>query len=109
MTEDQEFCKQVLAHWADGEHHLPTVHLFGAGICINFSNDLATFDFDRLTRLVVTAHRWAVRIEIAPSGPGMVKIIAHRRSPVQTESIYRRHPDLEALKRVADEAVDWEF
>jgi hypothetical protein len=109
MTEDQKFCKLVLAHWAGGEHHLPTVHLFGAGICINVSNDLATFDFDRLTRLVITAHRWAVRIEIASSGPRLIKIIAHRRSPVQTESIYRRHPDLCALKLEAAKAELWEL
>lgn len=108
MTEDQQFCKQVLAHWAGGSHHLPTVHLFGAGVCINFLGDLATFDFDRLTRLVLAAHRWAVRIEIASSGPGMVKIIAHRRKP-EGIALFERHPDLTDLEIMAESAKVWQL
>ena len=98
MTEDQSYCTATLAEWALGAHHLPTVHEFGAGVCINWHGDLSTHDFDRLTRLVLLAHRDAVRIEIASSGPGMVRIIAHRRTPGRyplPQSV--RHPTLDEL------------
>lgn len=107
MTEDQNYCKSVLSHWIDGDHHLPPVHPFGEGICINYYGDLSTFDFDRLTRLVLVAHRFSVRIEIASSGPGMVKIIAHRRSLEKQAGRSRWHPDLNCLKILAEDAKSW--
>lgn len=99
MTEDQKYCVAMLAEWAGGTHHLPKVHSFGDGVCINFLNDLSTYDFDRLTRLVLLAHRDAVRVEIAGSGPRMVRIIAHRRKHGDRKSMrqYDWHPSLDDL------------
>lgn len=37
------------------------------------TSPLATFDFDELTRLVLAAHEYAVRAEVAPSGPGALR------------------------------------
>jgi len=79
LTPDQEYCRETLSDFVLGAHHLPKIHKWGAGICINYSGDLATFDFDRLTRLVLLAHRDHVRIEIGQSGPCRVRIMAHRR------------------------------
>lgn len=85
----------MLAEWVGGKHHLPKVHEFGTGICINHYGDLSTYDWNRLTRLVLLAHRDFVRIEIASSGPRMVKIIAHRRKPKEDkDSQWQRHPSL---------------
>ena len=95
-SEDQQFCINALAEWACGHHHLPKVHEFGVGICINYSGDLSTFDFDRLTRLVLIAHKHYIRIEIASSGPRLVRIIAHRRK--RDGNIYNRHPGLDELE-----------
>lgn len=107
FTEDQKYCIEVLALWTHGHHHLPVVHPFGDGVYINGSGDLSTFDFDKLTYLVLLAHRYAVRIEIAPSGPGLVRVIAHRRGPDQSLPISRRHPGLSQLRDQVDHAGLW--
>lgn len=102
LTEDQQFCKKMLIEWACGEHHLPEVRVFGSGIHINHYGDLSTFDFDRLTRLVLLAHRDAVRIEIKNSGPRMVRIIAHRRKHDDAACMSQRHPSLDDLIQQAE-------
>lgn len=106
LSEDQEYCRRALSMWVCGDHHLPKVSEFGNGICINFHGDLSTFDFNRLTQLVIIAHRYCVRIEITSSGPRMVRIIAHRRSRTET-SITKRHPGLTALADEACKAETW--
>lgn len=98
LDDNQQYCKDTLSEWADGDHHLPDVKAFGSGIAINFYGDLSTYDFNRLTRLVLLAHRDFIRIEIASSGPRMVKIIAHRRRPREDgDRQYQRHPSLDDL------------
>lgn len=50
------------------------------------------------TRLVLLAHCYFVRVEIASSGPRMVKIIAHRRAPRTPDDMqHERHPSLDDL------------
>lgn len=98
MTDDQQFCADMLAEWVGGYHHLPKLREFGTGVCINFYGDLSTYDWNRLTQLVLLAHRDFIRIEVASSGPRMVKIIAHRRSPrVDGDRQHNRHPSLADL------------
>lgn len=99
FTEDQQFCIDMLSEWALGRHHLPIIRPWGMGVHINWSQDLATFDFDRLTRLVILAHKHAVRIEIRGSTPRMVRIVAHRRRHDSTGCMYERHPALGDLKQ----------
>lgn len=98
----QTACIETLTRWVGGSHHLPRVHEFGTGVCINHSGDLSTFDFDRLTTLVLYAHRDAVRIEIASSGPRRVKIIAHKRrhkqNPEERPRMHEYHPTLADLE-----------
>ena len=105
MTLDQEYCRKALSRWSGGDHHLPKVYEFGVGICINHHGDLSTFDFDRLSQLVLIAHRYRVRIEIDSSCPGMVKIIAHRRKEVGSLTV--RHPSLSELQSSAESAKLW--
>lgn len=98
FSEDQLFCKSMLSEWVCGDHHLPHVHHFGTGICINFYGDLSTYDGSRLTTLVLLAHRDFVRVEIASSGPRRVRVIAHRRKPQEAgDRIHQRHPSLDDL------------
>ena len=104
-TEDQQYCIKLLTLWACGEHHLPQVHECGCGVCINFSGDLSTFDFDRLTFLVLLAFRYRVRIEIASSGPRRIRIIAHRRKA--TGSMSQRHPGITELTERASDLLSW--
>jgi len=107
-TEDQEYCRKMLSRWVGGDHHLPNVYECDGGISISVpDHGLSTFDWDMLTHLVLLAHRYCVRIEIASSGPGRIKIIAHRRDPAAT-SIYKRHPSLGELRNDIDAAiVNW--
>lgn len=98
FSADQKACHEMLSEWAGGDHHLPTVHQFGDGVCINYHGDISTYDWNRLTRLVLLAHRDAVRIEIASSGPRLVKIIAHKReAPKDGDKQWMRHPTLSDL------------
>ena len=100
-TPDQLFCVNLLSEWAHGDHHLPNkIHTCGQGVSINHYGDLSTWDFDRLTALVVLAHKYAVRIEIGSSGPNMVRIKAHRRTHydgVGEKCICKHHPTLDDL------------
>ena len=98
LTEDQKHCKAMLSEWVGGDHHLPKVLHFGTGICINHFGDLSTYDWNKLTRLVLLAHRDFIRVEIASSGPRMVKICAHRRAArVEGDKQWQRHPSLDDL------------
>lgn len=104
-SEDQLYCIEALAFWAGGHHHLPKIYECGAGVCVNFSGDLATWDSNKLTNLVLVAHRYLVRIEIASSGLGRLKVIAHRRKA--EGSMSQRHPGLTDLETLCSTARVW--
>ena len=85
-----------------GQHHIPGPNCkpkkFGWGWCVNHLEDLSTFDFNTLTRLVFLAHDRCVRAEILNSGPNRVKIAIWKRY-ARTGSSTQRHPTIEeALK-----------
>ena len=56
-------------------------------------NEFATFDADRLTLLVFLAHEFCVRIELATSGPGLMKLFISERN--RDGDTYHRHPTLD--------------
>jgi hypothetical protein len=96
MTDDQYECFELLADLFRGFHHVyGEPREFGHGIALNIrSHRLATFDFDALTTAVFLAHDRMIRIEIQPSGPGMVKICLHKRHK-RDGMMYERHPTIE--------------
>lgn len=104
-TEDQEYCRKALSRWVGGDHHLPNVYEWGMGICISVHGDISTFDWDRLTYLLLIAHRYRIRIEISSSGPRAVRVIAHRRKAEGTQSV--RHPELTDLVESCCKALLW--
>jgi hypothetical protein len=55
--------------------------------------DLSTYDFDILTKLVVLAHDMAIRLTIAPASSRYLRLIFHKRE--REGHISRRHPSLE--------------
>ena len=79
-----------------GEHHIPgTIKEFGFGFCVNSRYaSLATYDYDYLTKLVIMAHKYCVRAEIMPSGPGMLKICIWQRQG-EEGSMSVSHPSIE--------------
>ena len=89
-------CKKVLAIAFRGIHHVGGWERRRAawtnGLSITTHQDLATFDFDVLTRLVVAAHDECVRVEIAPAMRNL-EIILHVRE--RTGSMSHRHPTME--------------
>ena len=103
MTDDQWECYQMLADLFLGFHHIHgKLHEWGTGIRLNTTQvgSFATFDFDALTRAVVMAHDRMNRVEIAPSGPGMLGIVLHKRHK-REGSMSERHPTIEnAIARI---------
>lgn len=105
MTDDQWYCYNMIADWSGGFHHVAknNVHEFGFGICYNYPySKLSTYDFSGLTKLVFLAHDRMIRVEIQPSGPGMVKLCLHRRFD-RYGHMNERHPTIE--KALADYRV----
>ena len=77
-----------------GEHHL--VRLENKGhyyLCIP-RGTLATFDDDRLTRIVLASHRYGLRAEIDNHGMRGLKILLHNR-PSRNGRMWERHPTIE--------------
>lgn len=106
MSDDQWECYEMIADIFLGFHHISgKLHEWGNGIKLNTTsvNCFASFDFDRLTRAVIMAHERCIRLEICPSGPGMLGIILYKRHS-RNGSIYERHPTIEeAVQRFRGE------
>ena len=95
MSDDQWLLSLFLCRLFCGFHHVPSkIKECGKGIQINFiPNSMATFDFDGLTKLVVMAHNWGVRANIAGSGPAMIKLQLWKRR-LRDGCISERHPTI---------------
>src|ERR1044072_4718821 len=79
-----------------GEHHIPKhqVHEFGHGWMVkHVRGDLATFDYNELTRLVIMAHDYCYRASISPLSKSTVQIAIWKRE--REGSMSERHPTLE--------------
>lgn len=77
-----------------GNHHIPgEVKQFGDGWAVNYSGDLATFDYNHLTKIVLLAHDECVRASIQPAGARNVKIAIWKRK--REGSTFERHPSLD--------------
>lgn len=96
LTEDQLYCKKVLAELYGGDHHLDPVKPCGDGISMRARRgEISTFDFDLMTAMVVAAHQYCVRIGVGPASPRELEITLHRRQP--TGGMSGRHPSLADL------------
>jgi len=81
-----EEATKFFAEFYGGEHHIPghKLYRFGDGwIAKHYCGhgDLATYDFNSLTRLVLMAHRDCYRVCIMPLNFNTIKIAIHKRSP----------------------------
>lgn len=82
----------------------------GTGIEVHVKGhvDLATFDFDGLTRLVIAAHRHHCRIEIATTGRHLVLRVHPRQPRAYATHMWEQHPslgDLEIRAAASDRAT----
>jgi len=71
-------------------------HTAKGAISLTYGRDLATFDHDKLTALVLAAHKNCVRVEIEPCNPQYLRIVFWPRE-TDGERIYARHPTLNDL------------
>lgn len=62
MSDDQWECSQMAADLMYGFHHVSDLRRWGNGVAINHPNEIATFDFNAMTRLVVMAHDRMIRV-----------------------------------------------
>lgn len=64
-------------------------------LAVNIRTDgIATYDFDRLTRLVIAAHDECVRVEVSPSAPRYLKVSMWPRKG-RDGSMMTSHPTIE--------------
>lgn len=103
MSDDQWRCAQLIAEVFGGFHHLPEFKSCADGVRVKpYANDLGTWDFDHLTRLVILAHVRCIRVAVLASGMKL-EVRAYARDPNGTTS-FKRHPNLhEAIARYAPE------
>lgn len=97
MSDDQWECWQMIRDLFFGFHHVHgKLHEWGYGIALNTSQtgSFATFDFDGLTRAVLMAHDRMIRFSIEPSGPGMLKLVLHKRHK-RDGYMSEKHPTIE--------------
>ena len=96
MTDDQWECAQMFADVVGGFHHISgTIKPHGKGIKVSDrAFGWSTFDFDRLTRLVILAHDRMIRVALAQSGPYRVGFELYKRH-TRVGSMSVRHPTLE--------------
>lgn len=100
VTESNHLTKEeataFFAEFYGGEHHLPRggVKDWGNGWCVHHDQgDLATYDFNKLTKLVIMAHDQCIRVSIQPHAFKTMRIAIWKRKREGTVS--ERHPTLE--------------
>jgi len=96
MQMDKEKAEDFFSILYRGKHHLPSkVKPFGEGWSILYYGDIATYDFNFLTRLVFLAHDKCIRASVMQGGPGRIKIALHQRGG-REGNMYNRHPTIES-------------
>ena len=105
MDEDQFECFTMYADLVGGAHHVQgRFKPCGRGIQINTrQHGWATFDFSLLTRAVLMAHDRMIRLEISPSGPGLLRIDLHKRKKREGQ-LWERHPDIQQAIKLYGES-----
>lgn len=82
MELTKEEATAFFAEFYYGEHHIPgyQVYPFGQGWMVKHDRgDIATYDYDGLTRLVLMAHDKAYRVSVMPMNAGKLKICVWKR------------------------------
>lgn len=91
-TQNKQRCYDMLVEFVGREHHLGRLSHFGYGLRMTTQMDLATFDSNQLTRLVVLAHKHLCRVAIDPAGPMRLAIRVWARKA--EGCLIVRHPSL---------------
>lgn len=92
----KEEATNFFAQFYGGEHHIPKYKIFefGDGWMVKHDRgDLATYDYNDLTRLVLMAHDKCIRVSIMPLNMNTVKIAIWKRE--REGGMSRRHATIE--------------
>jgi hypothetical protein len=92
----KEEAEKFFSEFYRGSHHIPghEVHEHGYGWMVKHDRgDLATFDFNELTRLVLMAHRDCYRASIENHGVRAFKIAIWKRQ--REGGMCDRHPTID--------------
>lgn len=97
----QQEAIDFFSEYYGGEHHIPGFKPkpFGIGWSVNDNRgDLASFDFNQLTRLVFMAHDKCIRVSVEAVRNGLIRIAIWKRE--REGGMSERHPTLEqAIER----------
>lgn len=91
-----ETATKFFAEFYRGEHHIPSkIKEFGYGFCVNHDRgDMATHDYNNLTRIVLMAHRDCIRVGITAVRNNILQIAIWQRQG-REGSMSERHPTIE--------------
>jgi hypothetical protein len=89
---------RLLNEWAGGIYHLwPEASRSNWKdpnyIMLTIRSEIATFDFDSMTRLVFLCHDYAIRCSAHGVGPGYTRLMFHQRQ--REGHMAQRHPTIE--------------
>jgi hypothetical protein len=99
LNEFQSKVADILGMVGGGIYNAPMCHEkvewnYGlAGVSCTWAQDLATFDFDQLTRLVLLCHEARIRCCIDPAGPRLLRLSFWQRA--SAGSLATRHPSID--------------
>jgi hypothetical protein len=100
VTESKHLTKEeataFFSEFYQGDHHIPKggVKEFGYGwAVVHNRGDLATYDYNELTKLVIMGHDRCIRVSIMPYQIKSLKIAIWRRQ--REGGMSERHPTLE--------------
>jgi len=93
-SERQAIAWDMLDAWM-GTHRIRRIRECGNGIEFCLADDLGTFDWNRLTTLVLYAHAYRVRVELTGAAPSYLRARLHAREA--TGSTTDGHPGLNDL------------
>ncbi len=86
--------ERVLSVAFRGIHHCPRLKKEYRNLWTVTVSPISTWDFDQLTRLVIAAHHYGVRVEIEPGGPRRIKLVLTPRSS-RDGCFSKRHPTIQ--------------
>ena len=94
-TEAQRHCWDLIDAWT-GTHNVKKIVECGRGLEFCTFSGLATHDMGNMTRLVLLAHQYRVRVEVSGAAPNYLRIRLHARDP-DKRTTTEGHPGLNDL------------
>lgn len=94
---DKDEAIKFFSEFYRGEHHFPSeLKPCGDGWSIRHAGaEYATYDFNELTRLVLMAHHYCIRVGIEANGFNGLKIRIWKRK--REGKMFERHPTIEQV------------